>query len=809
MTIQLDNDTQQALSLFLQGMFKQNGNVGMQNIPGVVLRNDIGDPSTSPDPAFFFAPHGNDSVRVYWNEQVQPLAAWLPVESDDALEKTTEFLSYLVPNVTADAISVQDANVPCANCGQPNCSTGPYGTAICESFGKTATFGPVYRYNTHMGRIMTSSATREWLIAKARQNRGFLKPVNLKSVIDGRNISLSTRKEIFAYMAHYEWVKEFGWSLWGGTGYNGSFPGILEVVRPGWAKENEYRIDGTGIPDNVALDPTTISFNGIPYYDHPWLIAERVQQIVNELTRRDQRPAVGTVGGVPNVLMDFALVASPEWITFFAKLVAKIGMVNDYNIMPNPFSVSINPTETDGRFAAMTNGALGWGYIPTPAGMVPFLPDFSCDPAKLPPGACQRPADECDTADTYSTTMRLLVRRSGNENLLGVRYLNLAQTLDSDHMQPGDDYVLGDSGRWANVFTESTNGLCERASQIGYVGLFNNAPTVQTIFTDASYRSYLAPQRPNVGSAYFQGGTDIKTITTADRNLINNNTVTVSGQVTSITGGNGVYTIVASELNGLGNVPVGTKFASGNYIGHVASYSDATNSIVVYGDLSGVLATSYFTLGEAVACADCPSTETLTVLDDADSCVPIRTAYTGVIQAATSGYIIGITSATISALAADSLLGGHVYVAGAEIGQVIAQTQANPAVIKLHMPTSAPLAVGDAITIYKDSGCESDNPDVEELFAYVIMPSHIPLTGTDTALITFVSKTGATTSVAAVTGYPQPTGYVSQSALAGMLATALGSNASSGGVEVYTDFLYQSVQVPGVYARIRIPYSKA
>ena len=808
MTIQLDGNTQQALAMFLQGMFKSSG-PGAMNIPGVALRNDIGDPATSPDPAFFFAPHGTDSVRVYWNEQVQPLAAWLPVESDDALEKTTEFISYLVPNVSADGIGVVDGNVPCANCGQPNCATGPYGTSICESFGKTATFGPIYRYNTHMGRIMTSSNTREWLIAKARQNRGFLKPINLKSIIDGRNITLSSRKEIFAYMAHYEWVKEFGWSLWGGAGYNGSFPGILEVVRPGWARENEYRVDNTGIPDNVVLDPMTISFAGVPYYDHPWLIAERVQQVVNELTRRATAPAIGTVGGVPNVLMDMALVASPEWITFFAKLVAKIGMANDYNIMPNPFSVTINPTETDARFAAMTNGALGWGYIPTPAGMLPFLPDFSCDPSKLPAGACQRPADECDTADTYSTTMRLLVRRAGNQNLLGIRYLNLNQTIDSDHMMPGDDYVLGDSGRWANVFTESTNGLCERASQIGYAGLFNDAPTVQTIFTDASYRSYLAPQRPNPGSAYFQGGANLKTIQTADRNLINTNPVSVTGQVTSISGGNGVYKIIASELNGLGNVPVGTKFTSGSYVGHVASYSDADNSIRVYGDLSGVLATSYFTLGEAVACADCGDSETLTVLTAADACVPIRTAYSGVIQAVTSGYIIGITSAVISALGADALLGGHVYVAGAEIGQVIAQTSATPAVIKLNLPTSAPLAVGDAITIYKDSGCESDDPDMEALYAYVVLPAHIPLTNTDTAYITFVSKTGATTTVAAVAGYPQPTGYVSQSALAGMLATVLASNASSGGVEVYTDFLYQSVQVPGVFARIRIPYLKA
>jgi small subunit ribosomal protein S20 len=56
-----------------------------------------------------------------------------------------------------------------------------------------------------------------------------------------------------------------------------------------------------------------------------------------------------------------------------AKLVAKIGMVNDYNIIPNGFAVSINPTETDTRFAAMTTGALGWGYLPTPSGMLGLL----------------------------------------------------------------------------------------------------------------------------------------------------------------------------------------------------------------------------------------------------------------------------------------------------------------------------------------------------------------------------------------------------------------------------------------------------
>jgi len=75
---------------------------------GVGLRHAIGDPTTSPDPAYLFAPHGEDSVRVYWNEGTQPLAAWLPLEPNDAVEDTVEFLSYLVPSVTQALPGVPD-----------------------------------------------------------------------------------------------------------------------------------------------------------------------------------------------------------------------------------------------------------------------------------------------------------------------------------------------------------------------------------------------------------------------------------------------------------------------------------------------------------------------------------------------------------------------------------------------------------------------------------------------------------------------------------------------------------------------------
>lgn len=776
---------------------------------GIGLRHVIGDPTTSPDPAYLFAPHGEDSVRVYWNEGTHPLANWLPLEPNDAVEDTVEFLSYLVPGVTMDEPGVQDGNEGCANCGQPNCSS--HGSA-CDSFGKTADLGPVYRWNAHMGEILTSSVTYNWTKVNARQNRGYPKSIRVNSHIDGREIVLTSQKQIWSYLAHYQWVKEVGWSLWGGHGYNGSFPGVLEVVRPGWAHENEYRIDGKGIPDNVYMDPKVIDLGSVAYYEQPWLFAERVSQVVHELEMAGRPPRRATVGGVNNVLVDFALVAAQEWLTFFAKIAARVGMINEFGTMPNGFSFSVTTSESDKRFMDLTAGALGYGYLPTPYGNVPFLPETYCDPAKIPSIGCQRSADECDLSDTYSTTMRLLVRRVGSDNALALQYLDYRKTAS---MPVNDgDVMMGDAGRWITTYPKSVTGLCERAVQIGTLGMINRAPTIQTIFTNASYRAYLEPERYWAGSNWFKGGppATIKTVNTATRDLTLTDPVFVSGMITTISGAGGVWYIVSAALNGLDVVPVGTLVTSGNYVGHVAAYDDATNSITVLGDLSGVTNGSAFTLGVDESCDDCPSTESLVVLKE-DECDPVRATYTGVIDSSTGGYIIAINDDVIEAMADQDLLGGQVYVAGAFVGFIVQHDNptapGNPATIYLNEATNVAMPAGALITIYLDSGCESDDEDVEQIMAYVLVPENIPLTDDDTFLIGFVSKTGATTSVSQRSGSPVPTGYVAEDTgnSTDMLIAFEGQSEDTGGATVWVDLLFESDQVTGVYAKVRIPYS--
>lgn len=783
--------------------------------PGIALRHDIGDPSYSPDPAFLFAAHGTDSVRVYWNEFVPPLAMWFPAVSDAKEEETYEFLSYFIPNQNPDGLGVQDGNVPCANCGSPTCNGTIYGDDFCNSFGKTSRLGPVYRYNVAMGRIHASSDTVDWTRAKVKQNRGVPKSITFRSWLNGQEMTLTNKRQIFAYLANFQWMKEFVWSIWGGQGYNGSFPGVLETVRPGWAKENEYRVSGTAIPDNMVLDPATIDLASVPFYDQPWLFAERVQQVVTEMSLRGQPPATSTVNGIPNVLVDFALVAAPEWYTHFAKMVAKVGMLNDYSLMPNAFSVSINPRDTDQRFAAMTQQGPGWwGYIPTPYGNVPFVPEFYCDPRKIPADGCQRSSDECDTSDLYATTMRLLVRRAGAQNVLGLRYLNFNETADAPpSMQAGSDYVIGDSGRWITTYPVSQNGLCDRAMQIGYAGMFNAAPTLQTIFTGATYRAMLEPQRYTPGSSWFRGGTDLKTVTTASRSLVDADPVTATGTITTITGGNGVWTIGSAGLNGLSVVPIGTKFQVGNYVAHVSHYSDDTNSVIVLGDLDGVTAGSTFLMGQAVGCTDCPDNDGLVVLNETDQCEPVRATYTGTIEGSTGGYVLQVGGTVIEALADGDLQGGYVYVAGALVGSVAVHAQGanpgDPAVITLAYPTNVPIGNGDAVVIYVDSGCESDDPNVETLRAFVFLAENVPLTDDDTVMIGFVSSTGATTSVAVETGWPQPATYlaVDSGSSENMLKVLEGQSVDTGGETVWVDFKFESVQVPGVYVTVRLPYA--
>lgn len=800
----LDQQTNDALMAFLSGIARSNAG------PGVGLRHTIGDPTTSPDPAYLFAPHGDDSVRVYWNEGDKPLARWLPLESNDALEDTVEFLGYLVAGQTSDGPGSQDDTSTCANCGQPSCSALTGG--ICDSFGKTADLGPVIRYNAHMGQILTSSVTYDWTKVKARQNRGAPKRISMISAIDGRNIVLEDKLQIWAYLANYQWFKEFSWSLWGGHGYNGSFPGLLEVVRPGWAKENEYRRDGTGIPDNVYMDPKTIGMSGVPYYDHPWIIAERVQQVVNELKSRGTPPRTATVGGVNNVLVDFAFVAAPEWMPSFAKIAARVGMLNEFGQMPSGFSFNVTTDDAERRYLAMTNGALGYGYISTPAGNVPFIPEDFCDPAKIPVEGCQRSSDECDTSDTYSTTARLLVRRAGAENALALQYLDYRKTAE---MPIDGEVVMGDSGRWLTGYPKSTTGFCTRAVQVGNVGMVNRAPTLQTIFTGMTFRSYLEPERYTVGSTWFKGGPPdtIKTVSTAPRDLTltdldGSGDVFISGTITAISGGNGVWTVTATELSGAGAVPVGTLFTSGNYIGHVSHYSDATNSIVVLGDLSGVPNGSVFTLGVDTDCEDCPSTATMTVVTE-EPCEVVRATYTGTLVSATAGRTLVVDSTILEALTDHALVGGYVYVAGALVGRIVSFLTPSDASIVLAEPTNVPLAAGDTVTIYFDTGCESADADVESIEAFVVVPQ-VPVTGTDVVYIGFVSKTGATTSISPVSGYPVPDNtYINLTTEVAMLATVTAQNVSSAGVTKWVDIKYVSDQVAGVYATVRIPYSKA
>jgi hypothetical protein len=536
-----------------------------------------------------------------------------------------------------------------------------------------------------------------------------------------------------------------------------------------------------------------------------------VQQVVTEMSLRGQPPATATVNGISNVLVDMAMVASPEWYTHFAKMVAKVGMLNDYSLMPNAFSVSINPRDTDQRFMAMTQQGPGWwGYIPTPYGNVPFIPEFYCDPNKIPADGCQRSNDECDTSDHYATTMRLLVRRAGAENVLGLRYLNFNETADPPpSMQAGSDYVIGDSGRWITTYPVSTNGLCDRAMQMGYAGMFNGAPTLQTIFTGGTYRAMLEPHRYTPGSAWFRGGTDLQTVTTATRSAVDADPVSKSGTITTITGGNGIWTIVSSDLNGLEVVPVGTKFQSGNYIGHVSHYSDDDNSITVLGDLSGVPAGSAFVLGNDAECTDCPSTETLNIVNE-EECVVTRATYTGTLVEATAGRTLSVESTVMEALADHALVGGYVYVAGALVGRIVSfLTPQTTAIIILAEPTNVPLGAGDTVTVYYDTGCESDDPNVETLRSFVTVPQ-VPVTGTDVVYIGFVSSTGATTSVSPASGYPAPDDtYIDNTTEVAMLATVTAQDVSTSGVTKWVDFVYESDQVAGVTARVRIPYSKA
>lgn len=800
-----DQQTNAALRAFLEGL--QRTGAG----PGVGLRHDIGDPTTSPDPAYLFAPHGSDSARVYWNEAMKPLAMWLPLEASDAMEETVEFLGYLVAGQTADDPGVQDDTSACANCGQPSCSAISGG--ICDSFGKTADLGPVIRYNAHKGQILTSSVTYDWTKIKARQNRGAPKSISLISAIDGRNIVLTDKMQIWAYLANYQWFKEFSWSLWGGHGYNGSFPGLLEVVRPGWAKENEYRRDGTGIPDNVYMDPKTIGMGGVPYYDHPWIIAERVQQVVNELKSRGTPPRTATIGGVPNVLVDFAFVAAPEWMPSFAKIAARVGMLNEFGQMPSGFSFNVTTNEAEARFLGMTQGALGYGYIATPSGNVPFLPEDFCDPAKIPAEGCQRSADECDTSDTYSTTARLLVRKAGAENALAIQYLDYRQTAEVPE-GVGSDIVMGDSGRWLTGYPRSTTGFCERAVQVGNLGMVNRAPTLQTIFTGMTFRSYLEPERYTVGSTWFKGGPPdtIKTVSTATRDLTLTNLdgdLYITGTATTVAGGNGVYTITSADLDSLDVVPVGTLFTSGNYIGHVTHYSDATNTITVIGDLSGVPSGSAFSLGVDTDCEDCPSTATTTVVTE-EPCEVVRATYTGTLVTATAGRSLTVDSAVMEALADHALVGGYIYVAGALVGRIVSfLTPSTTADFVLAEASNVPLAPGDTVTVYFDTGCESDDASVEQITAFVTVPQ-VPVTGTDTVYIGFVSKTGATTSISPVSGYPAPDDtYIDLGTEVAMLATLTAQDASSGGVVKWVDVQYESDQVAGVFATVRVPYSKA
>lgn len=780
---------------------------------GIAMRHTIGAPSYSPDPAFLFAPHGSDSVRVYWNEAIPPLAAWLGAVGDDKEEETYEFLSYFVPNQDPPAPGVQDNNKPCSNCGDPSC-TGT--NDICTDFGKTAQLGPVYRYNVNMGRIVASSATVDWTRAKARQNRGAQRPITFRSWLNGQTMTLSNQREIFAYLANHQWMKVFSWSLWGGKGFNGSFPGVLETVRPGWAKENEYRISGYAIPDNAALDPAVIDLTSVPYYDQPWLFAERVQQVITEMTMRGQPPVVGTANGVSNVLMDFALVASPEWFTHFAKLVAKTGMLNDYSLMPNAFSVSINPRDTDMRFMAITQQGPGWwGYIPTPYGNVPFVPEFYCDPHKIPADGCQRSADECDTSDTYATTMRLLVRRSSAEDILGLRYLDFNKTAaPPPSMQAGTDFVIGDSGRWITTYPTSQTSLCDRAVQYGYLGMFNAAPTLQTVFTGATYRGMLEPHRYTPGSNWFLGGPDLSVVQTATRSLVDANPQKVTGTISAITGGNGVWTITAAALDSLTVVPVGSTLRVGSYVGHVMSYSDATNSITVLGDLTGVTVNSAFTLGVTAGCTDCPDAAGLVVLGD-DDCNPTRATFVGVVDVSTGGMVIDVNGTAIEGLSAQDLLGGYVTIAGAMVGRIAKHaapsSPGDPAVITLAVPTNVPIADGDTVVIHLDSGCESSDPNVERLLAFVTLADNVPLGNSDDLVISFVSTTGATTSVTLESGYPQPGSYLAANsgASSDMIKAYIGQNVSTGGATVWVDLRFKSTQVSGVYVTVRVPFSKA
>lgn len=797
----LDNKVQNALLQLVAGLTQDGGT------PGAAFRHDIGDISNGPDPAYLFAPHGSDSVRVYFNESAHPLANWFPLEPTDAVEDTVEFLSYLVPGITPDGPGDEDGNEACANCGQPSCSAITTGT--CDSFGKTATLGPVLRWNAHLGMIQTASDAYEWTKVNARQNRGY--PKSIISYIDGREIALDSKKKIFTYMAHYQWTHELFWSLWGGTGYNGSFPGVLETVRPGWAKENEYIIDGKGIPDNVYMDPKVIDLAGIAYYEQPWLFAERVQQVVTEMTNARRPPRRANVGGVNNVLVDFALVASMEWLTFFAKIAARVGMINEFGTMPNGFQFNVTTSESEKRFFEMTSGALGYGYLPTPYGNVPFIPETMCDPAKMPAGSCQRSADECDKADTYSSTMRLLVRRIGTENALALKYLDYRKTAAPPM---NGEIVMGDSGRWVTSYPTSTNGFCERAVQRGELGMINRAPTLQTVFKNATFRQYLEPERYWPGSDWFKGGPPdtIKTVSTATRDLIQTDlgsgAVTLAGTATSISGSGNVWTIVSADLDGLDVVPVGTLFTSGAYTGHVSHYSDAANSITVLGDLSGVPAGSAFTLGVATACADCPDNDDIVVVAT-EPCEVVRATYTGTLVSATAGRTLVVDSTILEALADHALVGGYVYVAGAEVGRIASFLTPSDASIVLAKATNVPLAAGDTVTIYYDTGCESDNPDVEALEAFVTVPQ-IPVTGTDAIYVGFVSRTGATTTISPKTGYPVPDNtYIDVTSEAGMLATLTAQNASSAGVTKWVDVVYESDQVSGVEVTVRIPYSKA
>jgi len=377
------------------------------------------------------------------------------------------------------------------------------------------------------------------------------------------------------------------------------------------------------------------------------------------------------------------------------------------------------------------------------------------------------------------------------------------------------DVMMGDAGRWITTYPKSVTGLCERAVQIGTLGMINRAPTLQTIFTNASYRAYLEPERYQVGSNWFKGGppATIKTVNTATRDLTLADPVSVAGTITSINGHGGIWYIISADLDALDVVPVGTQFRVGSYIGHVAAYDDDTNSIRVLGDLSMVTDGSAFVLGIDEGCDDCPSTESLVVLQDRDECEPVRATYTGVVDGSTGGYIITIDDDLIEAMADQDLLGGQVYVAGAFVGFIVQHdnpvSPGDPATIYLNEATNVAMPAGSLITIYLDSGCESDDPNVETLFAFVLAPENVPLTDDDTFLIGFRSKTGATTSVSMETGFPAPTGYVAEDTgnSSDMLIAMEGQTEDTGGETVWVDLKFESDQVPGVFVTVRIPYN--